>query len=591
MKNLPVWDLSAYYSGLNDPKIQADMAEGLKLAEVFEKKYRGKITEQTTAQEILESITLSESITLLAHKPVIFAMSVKDVDNENSEAGALLQKTLKHATEVGSKLTFYSLALNNLTAEKLNELADDPLLSEYRYYLKRMIIFKPHRLSEQEEIILQKKSLTSSSAFGRLFDEERTRLRFPLQVDGEKVEYTIEEVSNLLHDSDREKRKAASESIGRVLNQESKLTAFIMNTLVEDKEINDSLTKFTTPDQSRHLDNDIDPKVVDAMVSVVSDNYSLVEDYYNHKKQWLGYDHLFDYDRYAPFSESKSHFSYEEAKDLVLNAFRKFSPEFEKKARMFFDNSWIHAPVMPEKRGGAYCQGGTPDRHPLILLNYKGRIEDVSTMAHELGHGINDLYLSERPVTNYGTFLVLAETASVFAEMLLFDDLKEKITDKEELFSLYAGKIERIIATVYRQTSMHQFEMALHNKHKTDGELAPEIINQLWLDTQTQMFGKSMSFTENYKHWWGSVPHFFHWPFYVYSYAFGEMLVFALYAKYKQEGQAFVPKYIELMKAGLTASPQELLAPLGIDLNDRKFWQAGIDMIQALIEETKQLRK
>jgi oligoendopeptidase F len=357
---------------------------------------------------------------------------------------------------------------------------------------------------------------------------------------------------------------------------------------VEDKAIGDKFAKFSTPEESRHMANDISQDVVDSMVSVVSENFGIVEDYYLAKKKWMGLDEIFDYDRYAPIHESKLKYEYDDAKKIVLDSFNKFSPAIGESAALFFDKNWIHAPSKQGKRGGAYCSGGTPDKHPLILLNYNGRLDDVSTMAHELGHGVNDWLMREQNPINYDTTLVLAETASVFAEMLLFDELKEQIKDPKEKFGLYAGKVEGIFATVFRQISMHEFEQTLHAA-RAKGELSPDTINQLWMDTQTQMYGKSVTLSPDYKVWWSYIQHFYHVPFYVYAYAFGELLVLALYAKYKQEGASFVPKYLDLMRAGTSASPQELLKPMGIDLKDRNFWQNGMNMIKEMVEETKKL--
>ncbi|HYC80073.1 MAG TPA: M3 family oligoendopeptidase [Candidatus Binatia bacterium] len=590
-QNLPVWDLSAYYSGIDDPKIEADMAEALKKSKDFELKYRGKVIDSTAADFILTALKEFEEITLQSHKPVVFAQNVNNVDSIRPETGALLQKTMKFVMDVNSLLTFFTLELNNLSSEKLKELSEDPILKNYKHFLERLVEFKPHRLSEKEEIILQQKSLTSSHAFNRLFDDHFAIKKFPTVLHGKTVELTEPEVLDLMKDADREKRKAASISLTEGLKLDSKLLTFIYNTLGEDKSINDRFTRFETPEQSRHLDNDLDPKVVELMVNVVTENYKIVEDLYAAKKEWMGLDELYEYDRYAPIHESNLKYDYVEAKTIVLDAFKKFSDKFYDAAKLFFDNNWIHAPSMPGKRGGAYCSGGTPDKHPVILLNYQNRLDDVGTLAHELGHGVNDYMMRDLNIINYDTPLVLAETASVFAEMLVFDALKEKISDPKEKFGLYVEKIQSIFATVFRQISMYQFELAFHNARRTKGELSPDDINGIWQKTQTEMFGQSVKFSPGYETWWSYIPHFNHTPFYVYAYAFGELLVLSLYAKYKQEGESFVPKYLELMKAGVTASPQELLKPLGIDLSSREFWEGGIKIIRDMVQETKDLRK
>ncbi len=587
--NLPVWDLSAYYSGIDDPKIEVDISEAKKKAEDFELKYRGKIDASTSPEYILQAIKESEEIGRQAAWPIIYAMNVHAVDSLKPEHGALLQKTQKAAVDLGSKMTFFGLQFNDLPTERLTELSKDKLLKNYRHFFEKIIEHKPHRLTEKEEIILQQKALTGGAAFVRLFDDHFAAKKFNITIDGKETALNESAVLDLMRDSDRAKRKAAAESLTKGLQLDQRLLSYIYNTLGEDHSIDDNLTKFSTPEESRHLDNDVTGAVVETMTSVVSENYSVVQDYYKEKKKWLGLDELYEYDRYAPLAESNVNYPYNEAKEMVLGSFKKFSKEFADDAELFFSKNWIHAPVMEGKRGGAYCSGGTPDKHPLVLLNYNGKLDDVSTMAHELGHGVNDYLMKDLDLTNYDTPLVLAETASVFAEMLLFDDLKQKITDKKEKFALYASKIEGMFATVFRQISMYQFELSFHNNRRTKGELSTDQINQLWMDTQTRMFGDSVKFNPGYETWWSYIPHFIHSPFYVYSYAFGELLVLALYAKYKQEGESFVPKYLELMRAGVTASPQELLAPLGIDLNDRAFWQGGIDIIKDMVEETKNL--
>lgn len=570
--------------------IESDIIEAAGKAADFEKNYRGKMTSDASPQFIKQALGEYESITLQSHKPAIYAQNVQAVDSNNPANGALLQKTMKAAIDTGSLLTFFTLELNNLPTEKLKSLSESAELESYKHFFEKLIETKPHRLSEKEEIILQQKSLTGGHAFVRLYDEIQASKQYELEIDGKSVTMNRSELLDLLKDDSRELRKKAANVFSADLAKDAKLNSYIMNTLLEDKAVNEKLTKFENPEQSRHLDNDITQSVVDTMVSVVSENFFIVEDYYNHKKNWLHLDELFDYDRYAPVTESSSKYDFDQAKDIVLGAFNRFSPEFGSAAQKFFDNKWIHVPPMHGKRGGAYCSGGTPDKHSLILLNYKGRMDDVSTLAHELGHGVNNVFMQHLSPINYDVTLVLAETASVFAEMLVFDDMREKASDQKEKFALHALKVESIFATVFRQVSMHKFEQVLHNARRTRGELSPDDIHQIWLDTQLQMFGKSVTFQEGYKYWWSYIQHFYHVPFYVYAYAFGELLVLSLYARYKQDGSAFVPKYLDLMRAGTTASPQELLKPMGIDLNDRAFWQNGINIIKEMVDETIKLK-
>jgi oligoendopeptidase F len=588
-EKLPVWDLSAYYSGIDDPKIEADLKEAKSKAEDFEKKYRGKINEQTSYQEILKAIKDSEAISSLAYSPLIYAQNVFSVDSINPQNGALVQKTTKLLLEIQNLLVFFSLDLNNLSLEKLSSLANE--LIEYKHFFESLIKSKPHRLSEKEEIILNQKALTSSIAFVRLFDEHYAARKYKAIIKGEQKELSEPELLDMLKDPDREVRKAANDAFSQGLKEDLKLTSFIYNNLVEDQSLVDGLTKFSYPEESRHLSNDIEKEVVDVMANVVKENYGIVQEWYSKKKEWLGVDELFEFDRYAPFFESKAMIPYEESKTITLESFEKFSGEFAEAAKLFFDKNWIHAPSQTGKTGGAYCSGGLPDKHPLVLLNYQGKLDDVNTMAHELGHGVNDYLMRHQNLTNYGTSLVLAETASVFAEMLVFESLKEKIKDPKEKFALYAQKIEGIFASVFRQISMYEFEQLVHHTRKDSGELSAEKINELWRQSQVKMFGESLTLTKDYDVWWSYVGHFFHYSFYVYAYAFGELLVLALYAKYKQEGKPFVEKYLTLMRAGTSASPKELLEPLGIDFSKKEFWEGGIKLIKDMVEEAAVLKQ
>ncbi|MBX4188297.1 MAG: M3 family oligoendopeptidase [Candidatus Doudnabacteria bacterium] len=589
-ESLPLWDLSAYYNGIDDPKIDADILEATNKSLEFEKRFRGQFITNAETGSVLLALKEFEEITLQAHKPIVFAQNVQAVDSNNPANGALLQKTMKAVMDIGSLLTFFTLELNNLPTEKLKDLSEASQLSNYKHFFEKLIEIKSHRLSEKEEIILQQKSLTSGHAFVRLFDEHQSSKKFNISLDGKIQQMNQSDILDLMKDANRERRRTASKAFSNALQEDLRLYTYILNTLIEDKNITDKLTKFKTPEQSRHLDNDIPQSVVDTMVSVVSENFNIVENYYNNKKQWLGVEVLYEYDRYAPIFESEGRYTFEEAKKIVLESFNNFSAEFGRIAQLFFDNKWIHAPTISGKRGGAYCSGGTPDKHPLVLVNYKGRLDDVNTLAHELGHGVNDYLMRDLNLLNFDTTLVMAETASVFAEMLVFDYLKEQIKDPKEKFALHVLKVESMFATVFRQVSMHKFEQVLHQARIDKGELSGDVINQQWMETQTLMFGNSIKFSEGYKYWWSYIQHFYHSPFYVYSYAFGELLVLSLYAKYKQEGQTFVPKYLELMSSGVAASPQDLLKPLGIDLNDRQFWQQGVDMISELVEETNKLR-
>ncbi len=327
------------------------------------------------------------------------------------------------------------------------------------------------------------------------------------------------------------------------------------------------------------------------MSDTVSGRYDIVQDFYRFKKNVLGLEKLYDYDRYAPVSSSKAVIPFLEAKEIVLNAYRRFSPEFAEIAQLFFDEGWIDADVRPNKRGGAFCMFVTTDVHPYVLVNYKGGLKDVMTLAHELGHAVHAYLAREQTYLNFDMPLTFAETASVFGEMLVFDDLRTRLTDKKELFALYMQKIEEIFATVFRQNAMYQFEQDLHRSYREKGELKTEEINHFWLSRQRDMFGKSVEMTDDYGIWWSYISHFFHSPFYVYSYTFGELLTLSLFAQYKSNGEVMVKQYFELLRSGGSKTPEGFLKPFGLSLESASFWQSGLTMIEQLVRDAKKLRK
>ncbi|MBI3952858.1 MAG: M3 family oligoendopeptidase [Candidatus Doudnabacteria bacterium] len=588
-ENLPSWDLRAFYKNINDPKIKLDMKASLILAQNFAKKYRKIVNDRVLAKQLLKILREYESIILKAIKPQLFAQLVFEADSANHAHGALLHQTQQSATEVGKELVFFELALSSLSEKKLNNLAQNSLLKNYKNYLTNQVKWKKHRLSEAEEKILADKDLTSREAFSRLFVQFLSRKQFEIKLGRKKKMLNEEQVLTFLHNADRNYRKSASVALTQGLKQESFLLTYIFNTLSKDKALETRLRKFKTFEEGRHLGNQIDQKTVDVMSSAVSGSYGLVSDFYRLKKKILGLPKLYDYDRYAPTADFNQVYTYVYTKDLIIKTFGRFSKEFAKIAQEFFLKNWIDAPTRHGKRGGAFCSYGTPDTHPVVLTNFQGKLRDVQTLAHELGHGINAYLMRKQTPINFDNPLTLAETASVFAEMLIFEELNRSIKDEKVRLALYMDKIENIIATVYRQIAMYKFEQDFHALRLEKGELRPEEINELWRKRQKEMFGKSLELTEGYDWWWSYVPHFIENPFYVYAYAFGELLVLSLYARYKKDGPKFVEKYIELLSAGSSAAPEELLNPFGINLKDKKFWQEGIGYIQDLLKEAKKI--
>ncbi|MBI5392032.1 M3 family oligoendopeptidase [Candidatus Woesearchaeota archaeon] len=583
-KEIPSWDLSDLYKNINDPKISSALKQNLTKAEQFEKTYRGKIKDKNlTSQGLLNAIKEYEAILQENIKPEVYANLMFAADVKNPRHGAFMQQMKAGCLDVFQKMLFFELELLQQEEKKLELFEKDPVLKNYRHYLEKQRIIKPHRLSEAEEKILNDKSLTSSAAFYRLYQEELSVKKF--KVKTKTLSET--EVLDLLHHPKQETRKAAAEGLTKGLQEEARRLTFIANIMLQDKSIEDKYRKFPNPEYSRHLANEIDQATVDTMTSVVTSNYKLVQEFYELKKKIMKMPKLYDYDRYAPIQEPKEKIPFEKAKEIILTSFSSFSPEYAKIARQFFDNKWIDAATREGKRGGAFCMYVTPDLHPYVLVNYTDKIREVETLAHELGHGVNACLMRKQTGLNFDNPLTLAETSSIFGEMLVFDDLKEKVS-KEEKLSLYIQMIESVFASVFRQTAMYKFEQDVHAARKK-WELSTEEMNTFWRKRQKEMFGNAVELTADYDWWWSYIPHFWESPFYVYAYSFGELLTLALYAKYKKEGKRFVPKYLRLLELGSTVSPKEALAPLGIDLQKKEFWESGIKVIQELIEEAEKL--
>ncbi len=586
--SLPRWNLSDLYASITDPAIDRCLLTQERRAERFAKTYRGKIRTRSAAQ-LLMALRAYESILQETWKPEIYATLVNTADSSPPTHGALLQKTKTRGLAIAQHLLFFELELMTLEEKTLRRLMGDSRLAPYRHYLEKQLSWKPHRLSETEEKILNDKSLTGRSAFVRLFDEEFAHKMFTLKQKGKTRRLTEEEVLDRLHHPRRAERKRAAAAFTLGLKEEARRVTFVMNTLLQDKHVDDRYRKFARPEESRHLENEIDQATVDAMTGAVTDAYGMVQDFYRFKRKRLRVPELFDYDRYAPITKTEQRYSFAEARELVLSSFHHFSPKFGELTQHFFDQRWIDAPPGIGKRGGAFCMFVTPDLHPYVFLNFTGNLKQVLTLAHELGHGVHASLARKQTLLHFDMPLTLAETASVFAEMIVFDALRQQIQDPQERFALYVHKIESVFATVFRQVSMYKFEQDLHAAARVEGELPQEKISQLWRARQHEMFGRSVTLTPDYDLWWMYISHFVHTPFYVYAYAFGELLTLSLFAEYKKRGPAFVERYLAFLTAGGSQSPDELLRSFGINLRDRKFWEGGLALIQELVEEAKRI--
>ena len=589
---LPSWDLSAYFSGKDDPRIFATLAQAKKRAEAFANHWRGNITEATPVSDILLAIHELEAIVQDGQKPVHYASLLKTTDSVTPEHGALEQKTQTIYTELYNQIIFFELELLQLSEEALQKLADAEELSNYRHFLLNLLKTKPHRLPEREEQIMNDLSLTGNGAFTRLFDEELSQKKFPVLVMGKTEEWPEEKVLNMLQNVDRDTRKAGAQALTSGLREDLRRLTYIFNVLGEDKRIHDRYQKFETPEASRHLANEVTQEAVNTMSKAVSEHVRLVADYYDLKRSVLGLSELYDYDRYAPVLETERVYAFEEAREMVLGAYGKFAPRMRERAGEFFEKQWIDAETKHGKRGGAFCSYGTPDLHPVVFMNYLGNTKSVLTLAHELGHGVHGSLMRKQTLFNFDTPLTIAETASVFGEMLVFDSLRSSVSGKE-LLALLMGMIEEVFATVFRQHAMYKFEQDFHAARRSEGELKPERISELWIARQKEMFGDSVTLTDNYRIWWSYIPHFLHTPFYVYAYTFGELLTLSFYDMYKKadDKAVFAEKYLTMLEAGGTKTPEELVEPFGIDLSAKEFWEGGLRVVGKMVEEAKKLYK
>jgi len=580
------WNLSDLYLNLEDPQIEKDFKDAFSKAKSFEEKYRGKINSETmTPTFLLKAVKELESISEQTGRLISYAYLMFATDTSNPKHGAFLQSIQEKTTEIRKHLMFFELEWIALPDEIANHLLEDEVLSRHSHFLRSERRYKPHKLNEPEEKILDEKANTGSRAFMRLFDEVINNIRFKVKLDGRIKHLSEAETLALLYDTDRNKRKAGAIGLTKGLKENAHVLTYIFNILVQDHTSNDRLRSFADPMASRHLDNEIDKPTVDALMTSCEKNFDMVEKYYNLKKRLLGLKKFHDYDRYSPIFSERKTIGYKESKKIVLEAFGLLSPRMAEIAKEFFDNSWIDAELRSGKRGGAFSHSTVPSVHPYVFLNYTGRLRDVMTLAHELGHGIHQYLSRKQGYFQCHTPLTTAETASVFGEMLVFHTLKESEKDPKTRLSLLCSKLEDIFATVFRQVVLTRFEEKLHHARRNEGELTSSRINELWIEANKPMFGDSVELTKDYAWWWMYIPHFIHSPFYCYAYSFGELLVMALYQKYQNERNLFVPRYIELLSSGGSDAPEKLLARVGVDITDPNFWQGGLDLLREMVNE------
>ena len=578
------WDLSDLYAGVDDPVIEQDLQSAAAAADRLAKTYRGKIAGLDAPGVVALAEAYQECLEQI-HRVGTYAQLNWTLNTTDPARGALLQKVTEHGSRMQQQLVFIELEWATVSEEAAQAVLQHPGVERIRHFLTIARRYRPYLLSEPEERILVEKQVTSSQAWSRLFDQVHGGTSY--QLGGAPIER--EQLLSKLYEHDREVRRGAAAAVTEGLRSVLPTTTYIFNTLLADKASTDRLRAYPTWVSQRNMDNEVDDATVDALVSAVTSRYDIVQRYYTLKRGLLGLDELADYDRYAPLQSGESRHDWDQARDLVLDAYSSFAPELGAQARKFFDNPWIDAPIQKGKRGGAFCHPSVPSHHPYLLLNFDGSARDVMTLAHELGHGVHALLAAGNSYLQFGTPLTTAETASVFGEMLVFNSLLAKQPEPRERLAMLVRRIEDSFATVFRQVSMNRFEAAIHEERREQGELTSERFGELWRETQEAMFQGSVTLTPDYSIWWSYIPHFISTPGYVYAYAFGELLVLALYARYQEIGEVFADGYLQLLAAGGSDWPHELVKPLGIDLTDHGFWAKGLQMLDDLVQQAQTL--
>jgi oligoendopeptidase F len=578
---LPEWNLADLYPGTTSKPLADDLDAAATDAKTFKERYAGKVS-SLSGPALGEAIAEYERLDEIIGRVMSYAQLVYAGDMSSSENGKFYQSMQERSTEIGSDLLFFGLEINRIEDTGLDAKLKAPELARYQPWLRDVRVFRPHQLSDELEEMLHEKSVAGRGAWMRLFDETMAGLRF--EHDGKEL--TAAEVLDRLSHKDAKEREAVARSLSKVLGANVKLFSLITNTLAKDKEVEDKRRQYARPISSRNRVNQVEDEVVDALVDSVSGSYARISHrYYALKAKWFGVEALDFWDRNAPLpDDDDSVIHWDEAKSTVLDAYGAFSPKLAEIGTKFFTDNWIDAPVRPGKASGAFSHPTVPTAHPYILLNYQGKTRDVMTLAHELGHGVHQVLAAGQGHLLSDTPLTLAETASVFGEMLTFRSMLAARTDPKERRVMLASKVEDMINTVVRQIAFHQFEARVHDQRR-EGELTPDAIGDIWMGIQTESLGPAIRFDDDYRVFWTYIPHFIHSPFYVYAYAFGDCLVNSLYAVYQDAETGFAEKYLEMLAAGGTLRHKELLAPFGLDASDPAFWGKGLAVIEGFIDE------
>jgi len=585
------WNLADLYAGPDDPGIERDLAGALARAQAFAQRYRGTINVAggPAPEWLAGALAELESIVEQADKPAVYAGLLHAADMRPPAHGALVALTQERGSEIRNQLLFFDLEWLAVDATDAQPAIDAAICAPYRHYLASLRRYRPHTLSEPEEKLLEDTANTGRRAFHRLFDEVLSGMTFPVEVDDARQTLNESGVLALLHDPRRDVRQRAARALTDGLRGQSLLLTFVFNVIAQEHAQVDRLRSYPDPMASRHLANEIDAATVQALMTACEENADIVATYYDLKRRLLGLEVLYDYDRYAPITADTEHIAWPAARTLVLDAYGDFSPRLREVAAQFFAGRWIDAEPRDGKRGGAFSASTVPSVHPYVLLNYLGQPRDVQTLAHELGHGVHQFLARDRGYLQADTALTMAETASVFGEMLVFERLRRQEHPPRARLALLCAFIEEAFGTVFRQIALTRFEQGLHAARRREGELSSERIGTIWQEVNAALYGDSVRLTDDYRWWWAYIPHFIHSPFYCYAYGFGELLVLALYELYRERGPAFVPEYLDLLAAGGTASTGVLLARLGVDIQQPAFWQRGLGVLRRLVDEARAL--
>ncbi len=580
------WSLEDLYQGPVDPQIEADLAVVDERARAFADQYRGKVTGLTPAQ-LLEALGRLEGIETLQYKPLGYASLAFAARTQDPQRQALIARVREWATRVSNRLVFFDVELKTAGEEEFGRFLAAPELAGYRHHLQTLRVFAPHTLSEPEERLFAQMRLTGAPAWSQLYTEVASSLLFPVEVDGEQRQLTDPEVRALRTRPDRDLRRRANEAIYTVYSANNRVLTYIFNTLFQEHKINLGLRSYSDPIEPTALSNELSPEVIELLLSTVEAHYGLAQEYYQLKAKLMGLEGDFQfYDLLAPLAREERRYDFDQARELVLEAFQRFHPTMRETAEEFFDNRWIDATPRRGKRGGAFCSGMLPAYHPYVLTNFTGRLDDVFTLAHELGHGVHFALARRQTPLNFSPTTPMAEVASVFGEIQLSRYLREQETDPLIRRAILSGMIEDAIATIFRQTMYTRWEQRAHAR-RAEGVATADEYSALWAEENGRLYGDSVKFGDLERWGWISIPHFVHYRFYCYSYAFGHLLNFALYRKYLEEGDAFIPRYLELLASGGRDRPERLLESMGLNPLESGFWEQGFQVLEGLLEEFK----